>query len=252
MSLALNSPDVTIIQGPPGTGKTTVICAIIESLNEDFQKGNRIAGKILVTSLQHDAVSNINRRLSVNSLPSIKFGHSREEDEYSLSNTEDRIIQWSIKKANEIEKSNPAIESSMDLYNLQSLFLDYHKSPSQEMERKLLMGIKNLSPRFVTESIIDRVEALLDDSTRLENSFSNEQIISSLYSLRTDEISFKDDGVYRALELADILKENGQSISTALEKLVDGCRKLHLIFSKSLKNIKNFLLMNICQLTISA
>lgn len=242
VSLALNSPDVTVIQGPPGTGKTTVICAIIESLNEDFQKGNRIAGKILVTSLQHDAVSNINRRLSVNSLPSIKFGHSGEEDEYSLSNTEDRIIQWSIKKANEIEKSNPAIESSMDLYNLQSLFLDYHKSPSQEMERKLLLGIKNLSPRFVTESIIDRVDALLDDSTRLENSFSNEQILSSLYSLRTDEISFKDDGVYRALELADILKENGQSISTALEKACRWVPEASLDFLEELEEYKELLI----------
>ena len=242
VSLALNSPDVTIIQGPPGTGKTTVICAIIESLNEDFQKGNRIAGKILVTSLQHDAVSNINRRLSVNSLPSIKFGHSGEEDEYSLSNTEERIIQWSTKKANEIEKTNPAIESSMDLHKLQSLFLDYHKSPSQEMERKLLMGIKNLSPRFLTESIIDRVEALLDDSTRLENSFSNEQIISSLYSLRTDEISFKDDGVYRALELADILKENGQSISTALEKACRWVPEAPLDFLEELEEYKKLLI----------
>ena len=242
VSLALNSPDVTIIQGPPGTGKTTVICAIIESLNEDFQKGNRIAGKILVTSLQHDAVSNINRRLSVNSLPSIKFGHSREEDEYSLSNTEDRIIQWSRRKADEIEKSNPAIESSMDLHKLQSLFLDYHKSPSLEMERKLLLGIKSLSPRFVTESIIDRVDALLDDSNKLENSFSNEQILSTLYSLRTDEISFKDDGVYRALELADLLKENGQSISTTLEKACRWVPEASLDFLEELEEYKELLI----------
>lgn len=242
VSLALNSPDVTIIQGPPGTGKTTVICAIIESLNEDFQKGNRIAGKILVTSLQHDAVSNINRRLSVNSLPSIKFGHSREEDEYSLSNTEDRIIQWSRRKADEIEKSNPAIESSMDLHKLQSLFLDYHKSPSLEMERKLLLGIKALSPRFVTESIIDRVDALLDDSNKLENSFSNEQILSTLYSLRTDEISFKDDGVYRALELAYLLKENGQSISTTLEKACRWVPEASLDFLEELEEYKELLI----------
>ena len=242
VSLALNSPDVTIIQGPPGTGKTTVICAIIEALNEDFQKGNRIAGKILVTSLQHDAVNNINRRLSVNSLPSIKFGHSGEEDEYSLSNTEERIIQWSIKKADEIEKTNPAIESSMDLYNLQSLFMDYHKSPSQEMERKLLMGIKNLSPRFVTESIIDRVDALLDDTNKSENSFSTEQILSSLYSLRTDEISFKDDGVYRALELADILKENGESLSSVLEKACRWVPEAPLDFLEELDEYKELLI----------
>ena len=242
VSLALNSPDVTVIQGPPGTGKTTVICAIIESLNEEFQKGNKLAGKILVTSLQHDAVSNINRRLSVNSLPSIKFGHSGQEDEYSLSNTEERIIKWSIKKAAEIEKANPSVESSMELHKVQSLFLDYHKSPSFEMEKNLLLGIKNLSSRFVTESILERVDALLDDSNKTENNFSNEQILSYLYSLRTDEISFKDDGVNRALELADELKQNGQSLASCLEKACHWLTGDSLEFLEDLEDYKNQLL----------
>ena len=242
VSLALNSPDVTVIQGPPGTGKTTVICAIIESLNEDFQKGTKLAGKILVTSLQHDAVSNINRRLSVNSLPSIKFGHSGQEDEYSLSNTEERIIKWSIKKAAEIEKANPSVESSMELHKVQSLFLDYHKSPSFEMEKNLLQGIKELPARFVTESILERIDSLLDDANNIENPFSNEQILTSLYALRTDEISFKDDGVNRALELADELKQNGQSLASCLEKACHWLTGDSLEFLEDLEDYKNQLL----------
>lgn len=242
VSLALNSPDVTVIQGPPGTGKTTVICAIIESLNEDFQKGNKLAGKILVTSLQHDAVSNINRRLSVNSLPSIKFGHSgQEEDEYSLSNTEERIVQWSIKKASEIENSNPSIESSSDLRKVQNLFLDYHKSPSLEMEKNLLLGIKELPSRFVTESILERIDSLLDSTNSIENQFSNEQILTSLYALRTDEVSFKDDGVYRALELADKLKQNGQTLAPCLETACHWITGNSLDFLEDLENYKNSL-----------
>ncbi len=242
VSLALNSPDVTVIQGPPGTGKTTVICAIIESLNEDFQKGTKLAGKILVTSLQHDAVSNINRRLSVNSLPSIKFGHSGQEDEYSLSNTEERIIKWSIKKAAEIEKANPSVESSMELHKVQNLFLDYHKSPSFEMEKNLLQGIKELPARFVTESILERIDSLLDDANNIENPFSNEQILTSLYALRTDEISFKDDGVNRALELADELKQNGQSLASCLEKACHWLTGDSLEFLEDLEDYKNQLL----------
>ena len=243
VSLALNSPDVTVIQGPPGTGKTTVICAIIESLNEEFQKGNKLAGKILVTSLQHDAVSNINRRLSVNSLPSIKFGHSgQEEDEYSLSNTEERIVQWSIIKASEIENSNPSIVSSADLRKVQNLFLDYHKSPSFEMEKNLLQGIKELPARFVTESILERIDSLLDDANNIENPFSNEQILTSLYALRTDEISFKDDGVSRALELADELKQNGQSLASCLEKACHWLTGDSLEFLEDLEDYKNQLL----------
>ena len=242
VSLALNSPDVTVIQGPPGTGKTTVICAIIESLNEDFQKGTKLAGKILVTSLQHDAVSNINRRLSVNSLPSIKFGHSGQEDEYSLSNTEERIIKWSIKKAAEIEKANPSVESSMELHKVQNLFRDYHKSPSFEMEKNLLQGIKELPARFVTESILERIDSLLDDANNIENQFSNKQILTSLYALRTDEISFKDDGVNRALELADELKQNGQSLASCLEKACNWLTGDSLEFLEDLEDYKNQLL----------
>ena len=240
VSLALNSPDITVIQGPPGTGKTTVICAIIESLNEDFQKGNKLAGKILVTSLQHDAVSNINRRLSVNSLPSIKFGHSgQEEDEYSLSNTEERIVQWSKKKASEIENSNPSIESSSALRKVQNLFLDYHKSPSLEMEKNLLMGIKELPSRFVTESILERINSILDNTNRIENQLSNEQILTSLYALRTDEVSFKDDGVYRALELADKLKQDGQVLAPCLETACHWIAGNTLDFLEDLEGYKN-------------
>ena len=86
-----------------------------------------------------------------------------------MSNTEERIIKWSLKKAAEIERDNPSIESSMELRKVQSLFLDYHKSPSLEMEKSLLVGIKNLSSRFVTESIIERIDALLDTSSKIEN-----------------------------------------------------------------------------------
>ena len=242
VSLALNSPNITIIQGPPGTGKTTVICAIIESLNEDFQKGNKLAGKILVTSLQHDAVSNINRRLSVNSLPSIKFGHSSQEDEYSLSNTEERIIKWSLKKAAEIERDNPSIESSMELRKVQSLFLDYHKSPSLEMEKSLLVGIKNLSSRFVTESIIERIDALLDTSSKIENDIVNEQLLNALYALRTDALSFRDDGIYRALELMQLLKDNGHQISESLEKACNWTSDAPLDFLEDLEDYKRLLI----------
>ena len=38
IEVALNTPDIALIQGPPGTGKTTVIAAIIERLNQIFDK----------------------------------------------------------------------------------------------------------------------------------------------------------------------------------------------------------------------
>lgn len=130
----------------------------------------------------------------------------------------------------------------MELHKVQSLFWDYHKSPSFEMEKNLLQGIKELPARFVTESILERIDSLLDDANNIENPFSNEQILTSLYALRTDEISFKDDGVNRALELADELKQNGQSLASCLEKACHWLTGNSLEFLEDLEDYKNQLL----------
>jgi hypothetical protein len=66
IDVALNTPDIALIQGPPGTGKTTVVTAILERLNEEYDKTKSIKGQILVSGFQHDAVENIVARLSVN------------------------------------------------------------------------------------------------------------------------------------------------------------------------------------------
>ena len=55
-------------------------------------------------------------------------------------------------------------------------------------------------------------------------------------------LSFKDDGVYRALELADILKENAQSISTALEKACRWVPEAPLDFLEELEEYKELLI----------
>ena len=81
IDIALNTPDIAIIQGPPGTGKTTVITAIIERLNEISNKKTVNNGQVLITSFQHDAVRNVIERLSVNSLPTVKFGHQERDGE---------------------------------------------------------------------------------------------------------------------------------------------------------------------------
>ena len=79
--IALNTPDIALIQGPPGTGKTTVITAILERLNEESDKTNVRAGRVLLTGFQHDAVENMISRMSINSLPVPKFGKRSNSDD---------------------------------------------------------------------------------------------------------------------------------------------------------------------------
>ena len=241
INMAQVTPDIAVIQGPPGTGKTTVICGIIESLNEGFQKDNNIAGKIFVTGLQHDAVENIRKRLSINALPTVKFGRSSGEDEYSLSATQERIQKWCEETAEAIVVKTPSIIESAELGNLRSLFMDYKKSPSISMELKLLNGIKNLSPRFTTPEILEKIDSIiqsLDGNQQKENV----EMLSYLYALRTDEQSFLDDGKQRAMELYVLLKEEQISIPSCLEKACSYSEGESLEFLSELKEYKHCLM----------
>lgn len=53
---ALNSKDLFMLQGPPGTGKTQVICELIYQLS-------KMDRKILISSQNHEAISNVIERL---------------------------------------------------------------------------------------------------------------------------------------------------------------------------------------------
>ena len=111
IDIALNTPDIAIIQGPPGTGKTTVITAIIERLNEISNKKTINSGQVLITSFQHDAVRNVIERLSVNSLPTIKFG--RQEKDGEEDRTKEVIIEkWCADYSEKLKNTNPNLVQS--------------------------------------------------------------------------------------------------------------------------------------------
>lgn len=241
INIALTTPDIAVIQGPPGTGKSTVICGIIESLNQDFQKDNNLAGKILVTSLQHDAVDNVTNRLLTNGLPTVKSGRSSSEDELSISTTQVEIKSWCQTVVKNIEKNIPAVIESAEFQNLRSLFLDYHKAPSTAMEIALLNGIKNLSSRFTTPEIIEKIDSILV-SLDQDPSSDDMDMINCLYALRTDEVSFQDDGTKRAMELAARLREAQIPIPSCLSKACSYELKSDLSFLSDLENLQNELL----------
>ena len=106
IEMALNTPDILLIQGPPGTGKTTVIAAIIESLNElqDAQGNN--CGKILVSAFQHAAVDNIVSRLSINDLPGYKFGQRDRNDRNKMLKFDPAIFEsWRCEAIRKMESA---------------------------------------------------------------------------------------------------------------------------------------------------
>lgn len=90
---AAGQPELFLIQGPPGTGKTTVIVEIIHQvLHRNRNRGpERGPLKILVSSIQNDAIENVSRKLRDQKLL-VDAKYSGSED-LSSNSTADRLSQ---------------------------------------------------------------------------------------------------------------------------------------------------------------
>ncbi len=199
INIALNTPDIALIQGPPGTGKTTVITAIIERLNEEFAK-NDIKGQILVSGFQHDAVENIIQRLSINSLPSLKFGSKRGSTSYSSNQTFHRIEHWAENTAGKLRQKHAEVRTTEEELLFDELIMEYSIYPSVENENKILTWIINSGNSAVLHSQ-ERVAAkILREKLNFQGA-ENMSLQNAVNRLRTKKTSFSDDGVDCCLAL---------------------------------------------------
>ncbi|MDR1484871.1 MAG: AAA family ATPase [Planctomycetaceae bacterium] len=203
---ALNTPDIALIQGPPGTGKTTVITAILERLNEEFDKTRSVKGSVLISGFQHDAVENVIDRLTVNSLPPVKFGGRSGEDSRENRNAI-KIENWCNDVAKRIRDKNPQLKMSEWQHKLHELSKQYILSPSRLLVRKITETIIGL-PRDLMNSqdIIGKAKIILD-SLNQSNSRGNEEILQCIYGLRVTEEGFNDDGTKQAINALVMLEE---------------------------------------------
>lgn len=196
IDIALNTPDIAIIQGPPGTGKTTVITAIIERLNEVLDKSGDNRGQVLITSFQHDAVKNVIERLSVNSLPTIKFG-SRSDDDSSS----DRMVEdWCNSYIKQIKDKNPSIQSTLEQKELAKLHDFYIVSPNDTNALALLNYAEKIT---YDNDFIQEIKYIKEDirlKTETE-SYDNQNLLNMIRRLRVTESGFQDDGAVAAYNL---------------------------------------------------
>ena len=223
IEIALNTPDIAIIQGPPGTGKTTVICGIVERLNQlmDQKKDNR--GQILITSFQHDAVQNVIERMRVNSLPTIKFGHRQEEKKAGQS-LSDTTRQWCQERAEALREKNPVLHRSDGIKALESCFRAYGHDPCRDNARALLDCAEGLVYRAETIELIHEIRESLEEEDSRENRRGNRQLLALIRRLRTTEAGFSDDGADNAWDLLselEALKMEDRTLLAPLEEAAE-------------------------------
>jgi hypothetical protein len=186
---ALNTPDVVIIQGPPGTGKTKVISALSQRLAEEFKESGKSPEKeILLTSFQHDAVDNMVLRTEVFGLPTIKPNDK--------SNTIDIIDSWIKKQTEQIESIQMTIEPNLYEFiykEVKNEYLKYIEHLDQQNAKKYLKEFRKQYIDTISDEIVMQIELLFKEPKKIDNAIKT-KIEKLVRNLRTDKISFDDDG----------------------------------------------------------
>lgn len=197
ITMALQTPDIALIQGPPGTGKTTVITAIVEELNNRFNKTKNTKGAVLLSSFQHAAVENILERLRVNSVPTPKAGTQKDRDTFT-----EHIEKWAEALIGRIKAQNPELNPSVYELELKGCVTTYKHRPSETNKKALLDTLErspDISARLRNKINEAKQQADFTDAGRNEN-------IQAVRALRITPQSFADDGKERCKDVLNYLE----------------------------------------------
>ena len=199
IEIALNTPDIAVIQGPPGTGKTTVITGILERLNEISNKKDIQPGQVLVTSFQHDAVQNVIERISINSLPTIKFGGRKSDDDLTL---EDSTAQWLKDMLEKLEAQHPQLKQSERERQLFNAYSSYANSPTRTRAVNFLQFAREL---VNDAELIKTIDGIIRELEPPKIS-REESLLTKIYRIPTAPESFADGGQEIFLDLLNELE----------------------------------------------
>lgn len=250
IEVALNTPDIALIQGPPGTGKTTVIVAILERLNEEAaSSGKSLAGRVLLTGFQHDAVKNMVDRLSLNAIPVPKFGgRSGTADE--VNSFERHLELWSKQIADQLRERNPQLADLKYESEIRDRYLQYLQGPSRQLGLYLVDAISNLDFAILGEELTRwAIRLKLQLETEKGVAKTGSRHIDAARRIRVGPESFADDGPVRAEEaLVDLEKVLQPAESRVLDKasLWDQARGVPP-FLDSLAEVKRSLLLRLTE-----
>ncbi|RAL27706.1 hypothetical protein DOE54_15715 [Vibrio cholerae] len=251
VKVALNTPDVALIIGPPGTGKTQVISAIQHRIAEEGNKYNlSLKHQVLLTSYQHDAVDNVVARSGVFGLPAIKVGGKQDEANQQQSNS---IDAWTSKVVHELK---PNVESEIrnsDEFKLvdeiSSLVFQIKNSRNAQFNYQNLIELQvklnKLALNYgikVSAKIERNVEQLIEQFS-LSSSYAltttqKQELITATRALRTDSVSYDDDGALMLIKLISLLKElkGGDYDLEKIESMANVSVDVDFEFLKETKN----------------
>ncbi|EJM69374.1 DEAD/DEAH box helicase [Pseudomonas sp. GM55] len=227
---ALNTPDLAIIIGPPGTGKTQVIAALQRRLAEEAREQN-IAGQVLISSFQHDAVDNALERSDVFKLPATRIGGKRRNDE-----EDNRIDPWLERQVDHVQgkiaeeyERHPELEPIRRLSQALVMTRISSFSPSERAEafRDMLVTARSLEQHglFLPASLEQALQDYIAEFNPLTAGRGADAIdtgtVRRIRALRVEPGAFGDDGSDRAWDLLSWLKRHDVTLSDAVRGLLE-------------------------------
>lgn len=211
LRVALDTPDIALIQGPPGTGKTRVIAALEARLAEITTTPDGLAGQILLTSYQHEAVENAAAQSFVFGLPAVKI------DTVERAGAFDALEKWRLERIASLEAVLTERERSplrVALQETRDLHEAYRRAPGGVPDaRHLLNRLLELAREYAPPALRDEVASLRGELAGPEAISIPEreraEIARAVRALRTTPESFADDGSENALRVLRLLAPMG-------------------------------------------
>lgn len=251
LKVAINTPDIVLIQGPPGTGKTKVISALqvrLAEISED--DGNTVSHRILLTSYQHDAVENAAERSVVFGLPAVRIGGKTKSNAGI-----DNVDRWRRSRIEALEAKLaqfPEIPESAILRQVRNLVASYILAPSNLQETAtLLKQVFELTKGKIKSELSD---LLLEYSHKIakgkplqisEDSEERERVLKAVQAIRSNPITFSDDGpttAYKALRRLENMQVLEDSEYQLLEKAANWLEEEAPPFLEKLKLLRDRLI----------
>ncbi|MGL5639159.1 MAG: AAA domain-containing protein [Cetobacterium sp.] len=248
IEVALNTPDIALIQGPPGTGKTTVITAILQRLSEEKKEVGNISGSNLITSFQHDAVTNATSRIKILGLPAEKYGQKKGTDGEVLNSVFKKYINETL---NSYYEENPELKRRKDVEELRELYHEYdenlRKTPEKNEVKMFLKKVKKFTKDYLISSEVTHEIKRLEDeisSVNKEYSFIEKRYFSKL---PTSFKKLEDNGMFFVEKSIETL-ENGIQIGEIIKENFE--KELNFLKYFLRTEIYDFELMKRCKISI--
>lgn len=247
IEIALNTPDIALIQGPPGTGKTTIITAILQRLSELKKEVGNISGRNILTSFQHDAVTNATARIKILGLPAEKYGQKSGTDGQVLNNIFKQYISETLKKFYDENPELKELHEERELLELYATYSNLEFSPEKNQIKNLLKNIKKFAQNYGFLEILENIKQIEDELI-----FINKDYLlinkSPILKLPISEKMLNDNGRYFIKKSIDILEKgiaNGELFKADFQleiKFLKICLESEIIDFKRVKRCKTMII----------